>query len=172
VSCTQIITQDLWPAGGLIPVGECPVLPTPHLVSKHTGTRHPSGKDRGWLGPWSGLATRGRRRPRSTGDRSAQGLESGFLPDVTKSAVRHIPHMPSFMVQHRPQPEEWPSAYAAWKGFDSPLRGRRVPSSCRLGGHQIWWEIEAGDETDALGHLPGFVAERTIATRVNAVDIP
>jgi len=48
VSCSQIITQDLWPAGGLIPVGECPVLPAPHLVSKYPGTGHPSGKDWGF----------------------------------------------------------------------------------------------------------------------------
>jgi hypothetical protein len=80
--------------------------------------------------------------------------------------------MPSFMLEHRHQPEECPSAFAAWKGFESPLRGHPAPSSCRLGGHQIWWEIEARDEIDALGHLPGFVAERTIANRINKVDIP
>jgi hypothetical protein len=80
--------------------------------------------------------------------------------------------MPSFMLEHRHQPEECPSAFAAWKGFESPLRGQQAPSSCRLGKHQIWWEIEALDETDALGRLPGFVAERTVATRVNKVDIP
>lgn len=80
--------------------------------------------------------------------------------------------MSSFMLHHRHQPEECPSAYAAWKGFESPLRGQQAPSSCRLGGHEIWWEVEAADETDALGHVPGFIADRTVVTRVNRIDIP
>jgi hypothetical protein len=80
--------------------------------------------------------------------------------------------MPSFVLHHRHEPDECPSAYAAWKGFESPLRGQQVPSSCRLGGHEIWWELEAADETDALSRLPRYVGERTVATRVNRVDIP
>jgi hypothetical protein len=80
--------------------------------------------------------------------------------------------MPSFVLHHRHQPEECPSAYAAWKGYESPLRGQSAPSSCRLGGHEIWWEVDAADETDALAHLPGFVGERTNAVRVNQVEIP
>ena len=80
--------------------------------------------------------------------------------------------MASFMLHHRHQPDECPSAYAAWKGFDSPLRGHQVLASCRLGGHEIWWEVEAADEADALGRLPKFVGERTIAIRVNRTEIP
>jgi hypothetical protein len=80
--------------------------------------------------------------------------------------------MASFMLHHRHQPDECPASYAAWKGFDSPLRGHKVPTSCRLGGHEIWWEIEAADEDDALGRLPRFVGERTIAIRVNRTEIP
>jgi hypothetical protein len=80
--------------------------------------------------------------------------------------------MASFMLQHRHKAEECPSAYAAWKGFESPLRGGQAPSSCRLGGHEIWWEVDAADETDALARLPEFVAQRTVAVRVNKVDIP
>jgi hypothetical protein len=80
--------------------------------------------------------------------------------------------MPSFMLHHRHAPEECPTAYAAWKGFESPLRGQSAPSSCRLGGHEIWWEVEAADEAAALANLPPFVARRTEATRVNNVDIP
>jgi hypothetical protein len=80
--------------------------------------------------------------------------------------------MPSFVLHHRHEPDECPSAYAAWKGFESPLRGQQVPSSCRLGGHEIWWELEAADETDALARLPKYVGQRTVATRVNRVEIP
>ena len=79
--------------------------------------------------------------------------------------------VPLFMLRHHHQPEECPSAYAAWKGFESPLRGHQALSSCRGGGHEIWWEVDAVDVADALGRLPGFVAERTTATRVNKVDI-
>jgi hypothetical protein len=73
VSRTQIITQDLWPACGLIPVGECPVLPTPHLVSKHTGTGHPSGKDRGFYEDTSRLGVAIGARPHSLHDVLAFG---------------------------------------------------------------------------------------------------
>jgi hypothetical protein len=80
--------------------------------------------------------------------------------------------MPSYMLHHRHDPDECPAAYAAWKGFESPLRGQQAPSSCRLGGHEIWWEVDAADEADALDRLPAYVGERTIAIRVNKVDIP
>lgn len=80
--------------------------------------------------------------------------------------------MASFLLHHRHEPEECPAAYAAWKGFDSPLRGLPAPSSCRHGGHEIWWEVDAVDGEEALGRLPGFVAERTEAIHVNRVEIP
>lgn len=80
--------------------------------------------------------------------------------------------MASFMLHHRHLPGECPSAYAAWKGFDSFFRGQQVPTSCRLGGHEIWWQVDATDETDALSRLPRFVRERTEAIRVNMTDIP
>lgn len=80
--------------------------------------------------------------------------------------------MPSFILHHHHEPNECPAAYAAWRGFDSPLRGLQAPSSCRLGGHEIWWQVEAVDYDDALGQLPPFVGQRTVATRVNKVDIP
>lgn len=84
----------------------------------------------------------------------------------------HRWRMPSFMLRHRHRPEECPAAYAAWKGFESPLRGQTAPSSCRLGGHEIWWDVDATDDSAALACLPGFVRERTVVTRVNRVDIP
>lgn len=80
--------------------------------------------------------------------------------------------MSSFVLHHRHEPDECPSVYAAWKGFESPLRGQQAPSSCRLGGHEIWWELEAADEADALARLPKYVRERTVATRVNRIEIP
>jgi hypothetical protein len=41
-----------------------------------------------------------------------------------------------------------------------------------LGGHAIWWTVEAGSQQEALQMLPYFVAERTTVSRVNEVQIP
>jgi hypothetical protein len=62
--------------------------------------------------------------------------------------------------------------FASFKGHASPLRRRATRASCRSGGHAIWWSVEAATETDALGLLPFYVAERSTATRVSEVDIP
>jgi hypothetical protein len=40
------------------------------------------------------------------------------------------------------------------------------------GGHEIWWSVDAGSAEEALGLLPFYVASRTTATRVSAVEIP
>ena len=63
-------------------------------------------------------------------------------------------------------------AYAAWKGFDSPLRRGSALSSCREGGHAIWWDVEARDGPGALKLLPPYVAARTAALPVSEVLIP
>ena len=36
----------------------------------------------------------------------------------------------------------------------------------------IWWRVEAGDKTSALGLLPRYVAERTTPIEVREVEIP
>jgi hypothetical protein len=80
--------------------------------------------------------------------------------------------MPAFLLNHRHEPHECEAAFAAWQGFDSPLRHRRVPSSCLAGGHGLWWRVEAPDSAGALALLPRFVAERTTAIQVREVEIP
>jgi hypothetical protein len=80
--------------------------------------------------------------------------------------------VPSFRLHHRHGGDECRVAFAAWRGFDSPLRGSRPTSSCAWGGHEIWWDLEAADEAEALGHLPPYVADRTVAVRVGRVAIP
>lgn len=77
-----------------------------------------------------------------------------------------------FFLQHRHEPGECDSAFAAWRSFDSPLRGRPAPSTCLAGGHRIWWLVEAADEAAALALLPDFVASRTEATEVRYVELP
>ena len=80
--------------------------------------------------------------------------------------------MPEFLLNHRHEPHECAAAFAAWQGFDSPLRHGRVPSTCLEGGHRLWWRVTAADLAGALALLPRFVAERTDAIAVRVVEIP
>jgi hypothetical protein len=80
--------------------------------------------------------------------------------------------MPLFLLHHQHQPHECAAAFAAWQGFDSPLRHGLVPSSCLAGGHGLWWQVEAGDRVAALALLPRFVAQRTMPIEVREVEIP
>jgi hypothetical protein len=80
--------------------------------------------------------------------------------------------MPLFIIHHRHDANECPAAYAAWKGFDSPLRRQGAKSSCPWSGHDIWWDLDAVDADDALSYLPPYVGERSVAIRIGQVDIP
>lgn len=80
--------------------------------------------------------------------------------------------MARFLLHHRHEARECAAAFAAWKAFASPLRGRATIGSCLSGGHEIWWELEAPSQDEALAHLPRYVAERTEAIRVSAVEVP
>ena len=62
--------------------------------------------------------------------------------------------------------------FASFKGLETPLRHRRTLASCRSGGHEIWWTVEAESEEEALRLLPFYVAERTTITSVSEVQIP
>lgn len=80
--------------------------------------------------------------------------------------------MPVYLLHHRHDPDECAAAFAAWQGFDSPLRHRPAPSTCLAGGHEIWWQVEAPDDSDALALMPRYVAERTRPIAVRDVEIP
>ena len=80
--------------------------------------------------------------------------------------------MPQFLLQHRHAAAECAAAFAAWRGFDSPLRHHDAPSTCLAGGHAVWWQVEAHDHRAALALLPAFVASRTEAVAVRDVRIP
>jgi hypothetical protein len=79
--------------------------------------------------------------------------------------------MKRFVLYHRHAAEDCGAAFAAWNGFQSPLRGGAAVSSCVFGAHEIWWDVTAADDREALAQLPGYVADRTVAVRVAAVDI-
>jgi hypothetical protein len=77
-----------------------------------------------------------------------------------------------FLLHHTHDPGECRVAYAAWKGFASPLRHRTTIASCREGAHSIWWRVEARDRERALALLPAWVADRTAVLAVSEVTIP
>lgn len=80
--------------------------------------------------------------------------------------------MSRYLLEHRHAPHECGVVFASFKGHVSPFRHRATVASCRSGGHGIWWTVEAAGEEEALGLLPGYVAERIIATRISEVKIP
>jgi hypothetical protein len=80
--------------------------------------------------------------------------------------------MPFFILHHRHEAHECAAAFAAWQGFDSPLRHGRARSSCLTGGHDLWWQVEAADHGEALALLPRFVAQRTNPIQIREVQIP
>ena len=80
--------------------------------------------------------------------------------------------MSSFLLQHRHEPRECGAAFASWRGFSSELRHRLTASTCPLGGHAIWWRVEAADAVTALALLPQYVAHRTTVTEIREVRIP
>jgi hypothetical protein len=80
--------------------------------------------------------------------------------------------MTRYLLHHRHTQDECGVVFASFKGHESPLRHQATLASCRFGGHQIWWAIDAGSDEDALRLLPFYVAERTTITRVSEVEIP
>jgi hypothetical protein len=80
--------------------------------------------------------------------------------------------MTRFVLRHRHSSEECRAVYAAWNGFESPLRSGAALASCASGGHRIYWTVDVPSEEEALALLPPFVAERTRAVEVREVPIP
>lgn len=80
--------------------------------------------------------------------------------------------MPKYLLQHRHESPECRVAFAAWRGYDSPLRHRAALATCAEGGHELWWTVQAADPSAALAQLPPYLAERSVALEVSEVPIP
>jgi hypothetical protein len=80
--------------------------------------------------------------------------------------------MASYVLAHSHDPEACDTAYAAWSGYDSPLRRKPAIASCASGGHRIFWVVEADDAEAALRQLPEWLAGRTAVSEVSEVVIP
>ena len=83
-----------------------------------------------------------------------------------------LPVMHTFILHHRHEPAECGIAFAAWRGFESPLRHHQTVGTCSLGGHELWWLVDAPTRDRALAQLPPWLAARTRATRIGEVSIP
>jgi hypothetical protein len=80
--------------------------------------------------------------------------------------------MPCFLLHHQHAAADCAAAFAAWTGFDSPLRHRPAASTCLAGGHALWWRVEAANAAAALELLPRYLRTRTNVTSVRDVEIP
>ncbi len=87
--------------------------------------------------------------------------------------------MAQFLLDHRHERHECSAAFAAWRGFDSPLRHGKTFASCLTGAHwagtnahRVWWFVCAPDAESALSQLPLFVAQRTHAVAIGEVSVP
>jgi hypothetical protein len=80
--------------------------------------------------------------------------------------------MATFLLSHRHEASACRTAYAAWNGFDSPLRHRDAQASCASGGHRMFWTVEAASAEEALALLPSYVAQRCEPIEVREVRIP
>ena len=108
----------------------------------------------------------------AAGANKDQGRAQGDPPMSGRRVRRHGGLMARYLLHHRHEPDECGVAFTSFKGHDSPLRHRSALASCRTGGHEIWWTVEADGEDDALRLLPFYVAKRTTVTRVSEVQIP
>jgi hypothetical protein len=80
--------------------------------------------------------------------------------------------MPYFLLHHHHEPDDCAAAFAAWTGFESPLRRKQAATTCLTGGHSVWWRVQADDPAAALALLPRYVARRTTPIEVRDVEIP
>jgi hypothetical protein len=86
--------------------------------------------------------------------------------------MRQADLMPTYLLHHEHAPSECAAAFAAWTGFQSPLRHTHAASTCLVGGHAIWWRVQAESVAAALALLPRFVARRTVPIEVRDIAIP
>jgi hypothetical protein len=80
--------------------------------------------------------------------------------------------MSKFVLYHEHSARECRHAFAAWQGFDSPLRHGYGLGACALGDHVLFWAVDAATADAARALLPDFVAARTQVHEVRRVQIP
>ena len=84
---------------------------------------------------------------------------------------RRVAVVATYVLAHVHDPDHCQVAYAAWRGFDSPLRGQRTIASCGSGDHRMFWTVQADNAEAALAQLPPYLAQRTHVSKVSEVPI-
>lgn len=79
--------------------------------------------------------------------------------------------MSQFVLAHAHDSSECHIVYAAWRGYESPLRGLEAMASCANGDHRVYWTVDAASAGDALRQLPPYLAARTEVSEVQPVTI-
>lgn len=79
--------------------------------------------------------------------------------------------MPRYLLRHSHDAADCEVAFAAWKGFASPLSGTTLLSSCPGGEHDVYAVVTALGPDEALGQLPPWVRSRATATLVRDVRV-
>lgn len=83
-----------------------------------------------------------------------------------------------YLLTHRHRACDCRIAFAAWRGFDSPLRRASALANCNDAGagpgseHVLVWTVDAGSAREAQDMLPPWLAERAEVQRVAEVAIP
>lgn len=88
---------------------------------------------------------------------------------AARPSVRTV--MPTFILAHVHDEAECQVTYAAWRGYESPLRGLAAMASCATGDHRMYWTVDADNADQALRQLPPYLAARTHASEVRRVPI-
>ncbi|MBM2615699.1 hypothetical protein JIG36_09050 [Actinoplanes sp. LDG1-06] len=90
----------------------------------------------------------------------------------SRATVTRLDPVPRFLLHNRHAADDCGVVFAAFRGFPSPLRHAGALSSCRTGGHEVWWQTTAPDGPAALRQLPPYVAATTVAIRIERLDTP
>lgn len=83
-----------------------------------------------------------------------------------------------FVLSHRHAADQCGVAFAAWRGFESPLRHSSALATCggapdeTVAEHLLIWTVDAESEAQAIALLPPWLAERTEVRLVGEVAIP
>lgn len=83
-----------------------------------------------------------------------------------------------YLITHRHRARDCGVAFAAWRGFESPLRHTSALATCRDAAagpgseHVLFWTVEADSPGAATAMLPPWLAERSEVQRVVEVEIP
>ena len=89
-----------------------------------------------------------------------------------RAAGARVPVMAEFLLEHRHEPAECAATFAAWQGFDSPLRRRRAACGCLAGDHALWWRVTAADAAARAGPAAALRRRAHRIVAVRDVEIP